>query len=100
MSESKPQTLLSARGNLNLTQVLGRIPPQLLNPTERHNEIDLSMAENRLIREEILQLARSAIENSLCSKVSHTPAHMYPTADLGSIWIGPRASLVTQNYSK
>ncbi|KAJ5903521.1 pyridoxal phosphate-dependent transferase [Penicillium tannophilum] len=82
MSESKPQTLLSARGNLNLTQVLGRIPPQLLNPTERHNEIDLSMAENRLIREEILQLARSAIENSLCSKHLDWPKGFFGDAEL------------------
>jgi hypothetical protein len=84
MSESKPQTLLSARGSLNLTQVLGRIPPQLLNPTERSDEIDLSMAENRLIREEILQLARSAIENSLRSKVCHPQRRRTPQLTLAA----------------
>ncbi|KAJ6109970.1 PLP-dependent transferase [Penicillium sp. IBT 16267x] len=53
LSESKPQTLPSAR--------------------ERRDEVDLSMAENRLIQEEILQLASSAIENSLRFKNSFGP---------------------------
>ncbi|PYH40407.1 pyridoxal phosphate-dependent aminotransferase [Aspergillus saccharolyticus JOP 1030-1] len=66
--KSVSNVLLSTRGGLNLTQVLARIPPQLLNPIERRDEIDLSMAENRVIRAEVLQLARSAIETSLRSQ--------------------------------
>ncbi|KAE8164392.1 pyridoxal phosphate-dependent transferase [Aspergillus tamarii] len=57
--------LLSTRGGLNVTQVLGRIPPHVLNPALRRDEIDLSMAENRVIRHEIIQLAKAAIETSL-----------------------------------
>ncbi|KAB8261315.1 pyridoxal phosphate-dependent transferase [Aspergillus pseudonomiae] len=58
-------SLLSARGGLNVTQVLRRIPPHVLNPALHRDEIDLSMAENRVIRQEILQLAKSAIETNL-----------------------------------
>ncbi|KAK6828793.1 hypothetical protein RU639_003479 [Aspergillus parasiticus] len=57
--------LLSTRGGLNVTQVLGRIPPHVLNPAFHRDEIDLSMAENRVIRHEIIQLAKVAIETSL-----------------------------------
>ncbi|PIG79338.1 aminotransferase GliI-like protein [Aspergillus arachidicola] len=57
--------LLSTRGGLNVTQVLGRIPPHVLNPALHRDEIDLSMAENRVIRHEIIQLAKVAIETSL-----------------------------------
>ncbi|KAE8320030.1 pyridoxal phosphate-dependent transferase [Aspergillus transmontanensis] len=57
--------LLSTRGGLNVTQVLGRIPPHVLNPALHRDEIDFSMAENRVIRHEIIQLAKVAIETSL-----------------------------------
>ncbi|RAQ56901.1 aminotransferase GliI-like protein [Aspergillus flavus] len=57
--------LLSTRGGLNVTQVLGRIPSHVLNPALHHDEIDLSMAENQVIRHEIIQLAKVAIETSL-----------------------------------
>ncbi|EIT75178.1 1-aminocyclopropane-1-carboxylate [Aspergillus oryzae 100-8] len=49
--------LLSTRGGLNVTQVLGRIPSHVLNPALHRDEIDLSMAEN--------QLAKVAIETIL-----------------------------------
>ncbi|KAF7617894.1 hypothetical protein AFLA_006804 [Aspergillus flavus NRRL3357] len=57
--------LLSTRGGLNVTQVLGRIPSHVLNPALHRDEIDLSMAENQVIRHEIIQLAKVAIETSL-----------------------------------
>ncbi|KAB8268857.1 pyridoxal phosphate-dependent transferase [Aspergillus minisclerotigenes] len=57
--------LLSTRGGLNVTQVLCRIPPHVLNPALHRDEIDLSMAENQVIRHEIIQLAKVAIETSL-----------------------------------
>lgn len=69
--------LLSTRGGLNVTQVLGRIPPHVLNPALRRDEIDLSMAENRVIRHEIIQLAKAAIETSLHDEVDSRLA-VYP----------------------
>lgn len=73
--------LLSTRGGLNVTQVLGRIPSHVLNPALHRDEIDLSMAENQVIRHEIIQLAKVAIETSLYYEVANHPA-AYPTGRL------------------
>lgn len=60
---------LSSRGHLNLTQVIAKMPKSILEPTSNPNVIDLSMAENHLIREEILQIAKSSVAGNLQSKV-------------------------------
>lgn len=60
---------LSSRGHLNLTQVIAKIPKSILEPTPNPNAIDLSMAENHLIREEILQIVKSSMAGDLHSKV-------------------------------
>lgn len=61
---------LSSRGHLNLTQVIAKIPKSILEPSPNPNAIDLSMAENHLIREEILQIVKSSIAGDLRSEVS------------------------------
>ena len=77
-------SLLSARGGLNVTQVLRRIPPHVLNPALHRDEIDLSMAENRVIRQEILQLAKSAIETNLHYEVdNHRAVYLNGRRDSG-----------------
>ena len=60
---------ISSRGYLNLTQVVAKIPKGIREPTPNPNAIDLSMAENHLIREEILRIVKSSIVGDLRSEV-------------------------------
>ena len=62
---------LSSRGHLNLTQVIAKIPKSILEPTSNPNVVDLSMAENHLIREEILCIVKSSIAKNLHLEVRH-----------------------------
>ena len=56
---------LSSRWYLNLTQVIAKIPKSILEPTPNPNAMDLSMAENHLIREEMLQIVKLSIAGDL-----------------------------------
>ena len=63
---------LSSRGHLNLTQVVAKIPKSIREPALDPNAdiIDLSMAENHLIRGEVLQILKSSIARDLRAEVS------------------------------
>jgi len=55
---------LSARGQFNVSQIMAKIPRALLEPSSDPNLVDLSMAENHLIRHEVSQFVKSAIAKS------------------------------------
>jgi hypothetical protein len=66
----------SSRGRSNLTNIMQKIPKAILEGTKdtnllstKNNLIDLSMAENWLIRPEVLEICKSAIQNNFESHV-------------------------------
>ena len=64
---------LSKRGNANVSNIMPRIPPAILQAGWLPNEgnvIDLSMAENWLIRDEILDIQKNVASHVLESHVS------------------------------
>ncbi|GLA70042.1 hypothetical protein AtubIFM55763_010944 [Aspergillus tubingensis] len=62
------ESSLSHRGNKNLTDVLSRFPPYLLNPNFTWHGIDLTLAENHVIRSEILSILKTCIGEGLSSQ--------------------------------
>ena len=63
---------LSTRGIRNVTSVIPKIPKTLLEAGEAGDEgdlVDLSVAENWLIRDEILAIERDVVENKLGPEV-------------------------------
>lgn len=91
---------LSNRGHLNLKQVVANIPKKILKPTADASVIDLSMAENHLIREEILQIVKSSIAGDLLSQVCDMRDFMLSgdsdvNINSGSILIGQKDSMET-----
>ena len=66
---------LSERGRSNIIEIMSRVPKKLLGGTEsksnRSSIIDLSMAENWLIRNEVLEVCRFAIDQKFQAHVSH-----------------------------
>ena len=66
---------LSDRGRSNITQIMSRVPKKLLGDSESKlngsSTIDLSMAENWLIRNEVLEICRFAIDRKLQTHVGH-----------------------------
>lgn len=60
---------LSTRGQYNVSQIIAKIPRAILEPTSDPNRVDLSMAENHLIRDEVSQYIKSAITTSLQAEV-------------------------------
>ena len=69
---------LSIRGRSNITTIMSQVPKAMLEddgssplPSSSDDEpIDLSIAENWLIRDEILDICRAAIEKDLSARVS------------------------------
>ena len=70
------QPKLSKRGQINIDEIMARVPKSILEekpqaPTEA-GPIDLSVAENWLIRDEILEICKPGIQRSLDREVSLT----------------------------
>jgi hypothetical protein len=75
---------LSHRGEVNITQIMARIPKAMLDGTKNvkctnsiDDTIDLSMAENWLLRPEVLQLCKEAVQNHFEIHVRATIAPSY-----------------------
>jgi hypothetical protein len=67
---------LSSRGLSNLTNIMQKVPKSILDGTKdthllstKNSLIDLSMAENWLIRPEVLEICKSAIQLDFESRV-------------------------------
>lgn len=60
---------LSTRGQHNVSQIITKIPRGILQPTLDPDVVDLSMAENHLIRHEVSQFVKSAIADSFNAEV-------------------------------
>jgi hypothetical protein len=63
---------LSTRGQFNVDQIIAKIPRAILEPTSDPNRVNLSMAENHLIRDEVAEIVRTAIAESFQPEVRHT----------------------------
>jgi hypothetical protein len=68
---------LSQRGRANIEGVMARIPKAILAGTKSSksssslgDDIDLSMAENWLIRKDVLAICKAAIEDDFDTNVS------------------------------
>jgi len=68
---------LSHRGRFNVVNTMSQLPKAMLEdkggntvPEEEFDAIDLSMAENWVIRQEVLQICKPAIETSFTGHVS------------------------------
>ncbi|KAJ5578059.1 aminotransferase GliI-like protein [Penicillium hispanicum] len=59
------ESALSSRGNANLTEVLPLFPPYLLNPDFTWDGVDLTLAENQLIRGEILSILKTSVAENV-----------------------------------
>ena len=66
---------LSERGRSKITQIMSRVPKKLLGDSESKlngsSIIDLSMAENWLIRNEVLEICKFAIDQKFQTHVGH-----------------------------
>jgi len=60
---------LSKRGQFNVEKIISKIPRAILEPTSDPNQVNLSMAENHLIRDEIFEVVKKAISKSLQAEV-------------------------------
>lgn len=72
MEANIPKGRLSDRGMSNVTTVIPRIPKTILEAGNTHDEeeiIDMSVAENWLIRDEILKIEKEVVEKKLRSEV-------------------------------
>ena len=64
---------LSQRGVANVTSFIKRMPKNIMDAGNTADEsviVDLSVAENWLIRDEILQIQRRVVQNNLHAEVS------------------------------
>lgn len=59
----------SARGASNLIEVMTRVPESILKPSSNPDEINLSNAENWVVRNEVLDVLKSAVEKRLQAHV-------------------------------
>ena len=66
---------LSQRGRSNILEVMSKIPKSLLGDSKSRwsetDPIDLSVAENWLIRNEVLEICKSVINQRFQTHVSH-----------------------------
>ena len=91
-------TQLSKRGDANVSNIMPRIPTTILQAGWVPHEdsiIDLSMAENWLIRDEILEIQKTAIANHLDHEVDAsirvriwTLTRLYPASELSQRLLG------------
>ena len=76
---------LSERGRSNISEIMSRVPQKLLgdskSKSDKSSVIDLSMAENWLIRNEVLEICKFAINKKFQKHVSH--CQPYILADTG-----------------
>ncbi|QRD85572.1 1-aminocyclopropane-1-carboxylate synthase [Aspergillus flavus] len=92
--------LLSTRGGLNVTQVLGRIPSHVLNPALHRDEIDLSMAENQHLDWLKGFFGDATLLDLLASTVNtHFRSHSQVAADNIAVTAGAAAGLDTILYN-
>lgn len=66
----------SDRGALNLMEIMAKVPESLLKPSSNPDEINLSIAENWVIRYEVLDILKSSLENSLRAQVRWSRASL------------------------
>lgn len=59
----------SVRGASNLTEIMARVPESILKPSTDPDEIDLSIAENGVIRREVLDVMKFSVEKRLQAHV-------------------------------
>lgn len=67
---------LSQRGSANVSNIMPRIPKAILESGWIPNEgsiIDMSMAENWLIRDEVLEIQKNVANDNLNHEVNSTP---------------------------
>lgn len=66
---------LSGRGRSNITEIMSQVPKKLLQDSEttadNNDCLDMSMAENWLIREEVLDECKLAMSRKLQGYVRH-----------------------------
>jgi hypothetical protein len=62
---------LSKRGQFNVDQIIAKIPRAILEPTSDPKRVNLSMAENHLIRDEVAEIVRTAIQKSFQAEVRY-----------------------------
>ncbi|KAI5925267.1 aminotransferase GliI-like protein [Camillea tinctor] len=75
-------TALSKRGAQNVEAYLGRLPPSLIEVVDDSNWIDLSFAENYIIRKEILEIFRGAVANHSTNRDLNWPHGFWGEARL------------------
>lgn len=62
---------LSNRGRSNITEIMNRIPAAILEGINSNDDsINLSMAENWLVRQEVLDICKASIQNNFDTHVS------------------------------
>lgn len=61
---------ISKRCQVNLTEIIAKVPKRLLESPSNPASIDLSIAENHLVRKEVLELVSAEIQNQLTVEVS------------------------------
>lgn len=67
---------LSNRGQLNVDRIMPNVPKSMLEPPEEEDDcIDLSLAENWLIRNEVLEIYKEAISEHYQPKVRSSLSH-------------------------
>jgi hypothetical protein len=59
----------SARGADNLANIMTKIPKSLLEPTPSTDRINLSFAENWVVRGEVLAAVKAAVDEQLNAHV-------------------------------
>jgi hypothetical protein len=65
-------TALSKRGAQNVGTYIGHLPVSLIEVVDDSDWIDLSFAENYIIRKEVLEVFRDAAATQVTDKVSET----------------------------
>ena len=76
MEANIPNGRLSDRGMDNVATVIPRIPKTILeagNTPDEEDIVDMSVAENWLIRDEILKIEKEVVEKKVRSEVSFEP---------------------------
>ena len=72
------QGQLSQRGIANVTTIMPRIPKTILdagNIPDEDSIIDLSVAENWMIRDQVLEIERAVVKDHLNAEVSISSPH-------------------------
>lgn len=94
---------LSERGRSNITDIMSRVPKRLLTDSEMNwngsPHIDLSAAENWLIRNEVLEICQFSINQKFQAHVSFCGLEQtQDVVDLSSTSTGQRVSGGTQSF--